>query len=179
MSACTTPNEASASTTEAAATWSPSPTRRRPGADQCRGPPSGWRAGPPRPGGGAQPSIDANYLLVAVGISPTPDLAAAVRTQAQAVKDAFAPWRVGYDYYNSEETPAPASGVLPLASYRRLQKIKAAYDPDQAIISAHPVWPTRAGEVAPRPVREIKVPKHWTERSVVPAPQPTPRASPP
>jgi hypothetical protein len=133
----------------------------------------------PAPGGGAQPSIDANYLLVAVGISPTPDLAAAVRAQAQAVKDAFAPWRVGYDYYNSEETPAPASGVLPLASYRRLQKIKAAYDPDQAIISAHPVWPTRAGEVAPRPVREIKVPKHWTERSVVPAPQPTPRASPP
>jgi FAD binding domain len=96
----------------------------------------------PAPGGGAQPSIDANYLLVAVGISPTPDLAAAARTQAQAVKDAFAPWRVGYDYYNSEETPVPASAVLPPASYRRLQKIKAAYDPDQAIISAHPVWPT-------------------------------------
>jgi hypothetical protein len=96
----------------------------------------------PAPGGGAQPSIDANYLLVAVGISPTPDLAAAVRVQAQSVKDAFAPWHVGYDYYNSEETPAQASAVLPPASYRRLQKIKAAYDPDQAIISAHPVWPT-------------------------------------
>ena len=74
--------------------------------------------------------------------SPTPDLAAAARAQAQAVKHAFAPWHAGYDYYNSEETPAPPSAVLPPASYRRLQKIKAAYDPDQAIISAHPVWPT-------------------------------------
>jgi hypothetical protein len=46
-------------------------------------------------------------------------------------------------YYNFEETPAPASAVLPPASYHRLQAIKAAYDPDQVIISAHPVWPTR------------------------------------
>ena len=98
----------------------------------------------PAPGGGAQPCIDANYLLIAVGATPTPDLAAAVRAQAQAVKDALAPWHAGYDYYNFEETPAPASAVLPPASYRRLQEIKAAYDPDQAIISAHPVRPAPA-----------------------------------
>jgi len=97
----------------------------------------------PAPGGGAQPSIDANYLLVAVGGMPAPDLAAAVRAQARAVKDALAPWHAGYDYYNFEETPAPASAVLPPVSYRRLQKIKAAYDPGQAIISTHPVQPTR------------------------------------
>jgi hypothetical protein len=65
-----------------------------------------------------------------------------VRAQAQAVKDALAPWRAGYDYYNSAETPGPASAVLPPASHRRLQQINAAHDPDQAIISAHPVWPT-------------------------------------
>ena len=97
----------------------------------------------PAPGGGAQPSIDANYLLFAGAATPTPDLAAAVRAQAQAVKDALAPWHAGYDYYNFEETPATARAVLPPASYRRLQEIKAAYDPGQAIISAHPVWPAR------------------------------------
>jgi hypothetical protein len=43
----------------------------------------------PDPGGGAQPSIDANYLVAAVGATPTPDLAAAVRAQANAVKDAL------------------------------------------------------------------------------------------
>ena len=97
----------------------------------------------PAPGGGAQPSIDANYLVVAVGAAPTPDLAGAARAQVQAVKDALGPWHAGYDYYNFEETPAPASAVLPPASYRRLQQIKAAYDPGQVIVSAHPVQPAQ------------------------------------
>jgi FAD/FMN-containing dehydrogenase len=97
----------------------------------------------PAPDGGAQPSIDAPYGMYAGGFTPTPELAAAVRGHAQAVKDALAPWHAGYDYYNFAETPAAASTVLPPASYRRLQKIKATYDPDQAIIAAHPVRPAR------------------------------------
>jgi hypothetical protein len=97
----------------------------------------------PAPGGGAQPSIDASYLLFAAGFAPTPGLTGPVRAHVQAVKDTLAPWHASYDYYNFEETPAPAAAVLPPASHRRLQQIKAAHDPDQMIISAHPVWPTR------------------------------------
>jgi FAD/FMN-containing dehydrogenase len=97
----------------------------------------------PAPDGGAQAKIDASYAMFAAGFTPTPELAAAVRGDAQAVKDALAAWHASYDYYNSEETPAPASAVLPPASYHRLQKIKATYDPGQAIIAAHPVWPAR------------------------------------
>jgi FAD/FMN-containing dehydrogenase len=94
--------------------------------------------------GGAQPSVDAKYVVFAGGFTPTPELASVVREQAQAVKDALAAWHASYDYYNFEETPTAASAVLSPASYRRLQKIKASYDPDQMIISAHPVWPSRA-----------------------------------
>jgi len=97
----------------------------------------------PAPNGGAQPRIDANYLLTAVGAITAPDLAGPVRAHVKAVKDALGPWHAGYDYYNFAETPAPASAVLPPAAYRRLQQIKSAYDPDQMIISAHPVWPAR------------------------------------
>src|SRR6516162_8532527 len=93
--------------------------------------------------GGAQPSIGAKFLMYAGGFGPTPGLASAVRAHAQAVKDALAPWHASYDYYNFEKTPAAASAVLPPASYRRLQKIKAAYDPDHVIVSAHPVQPAR------------------------------------
>src|SRR5215475_7345155 len=93
--------------------------------------------------GGAQPSIDAKFLMFAGGFGPTPELASAVRAHAQAVKDALARWHGSYDYYNFEKTPAAASAVLAPASYRRLQKIKASYDPGQVIISAHPVWPSR------------------------------------
>ena len=98
----------------------------------------------PAPGGGAQPKIDAKYVIFAVGFTPTPDLAAAVRAHAQTLKDALGAWHAGYDYYNFQETPALAGAVLPPASYHRLQQIKARYDPGQAIISTHPVWPTRA-----------------------------------
>jgi FAD/FMN-containing dehydrogenase len=93
----------------------------------------------PAPDGGALAEIEAKYGMFAAGFTSTPELAATVRGHAQAVKDALAAWHASYDYYNFEETPAAASAVLPPASYRRLQKIKASYDPDQAIISAHPV----------------------------------------
>ena len=95
------------------------------------------------PNGGAQPRIDARYLMFAGGFTPTPDSAAAVRGHAHAFKDAHAAWHASYDYYNFEETPAGASAVLPPASYRRLREIKANYDPGRVIISAHPVWPAR------------------------------------
>lgn len=100
--------------------------------------------------GGAQPSIDASYLLYAAGPVPAPDQAGPARAHVHAVKDALAPWHAGYDYYNFEDTPATAAAVLPPASARRLQEIKAAYDPDQVIISAHPAWPTRSRPDAPR-----------------------------
>ena len=81
--------------------------------------------------------------MFAGGFTPTPELDAAVRGQAQSVKQALALWHASYDYYNFVETPAPASAVLPPASYQRLQALKASYDPDQVIISAHPIWPAR------------------------------------
>jgi hypothetical protein len=92
-------------------------------------------------GAGAQPKIDAQYVIFAAGIAPTPDLAAAARRKVRAVKEALAPWHAGYDYYNFVETPAEAEVVLPRASYERLREIKATYDPDQMIVSAHPVRP--------------------------------------
>jgi hypothetical protein len=67
----------------------------------------------------------------------------AAALMSPAVTPVTIPWHASYDYYNFEETPAPASTVLPPASYHRLQAIKAAYDPDQVIISAYPAWPAR------------------------------------
>jgi FAD/FMN-containing dehydrogenase len=95
------------------------------------------------PAAGALPRIDAPYLIFAASIAPTPELADAARKQARAVKTALAPWHAGYDYYNFVETPAEAEVVLPPGSYQRLREIKATYDPDQAIISTHPVRPAR------------------------------------
>jgi FAD/FMN-containing dehydrogenase len=97
----------------------------------------------PAPGDLAQPTVEASHVMFATGATPTPEAAAAVRRDAEAAKAAVAAWHASYDFYNEVVTPAPASAVLPAASYRRLQKIKARYDPDQVIISNHPVSPAR------------------------------------
>lgn len=96
------------------------------------------------PGAGAQPKIDAPYVIFAAGITATPEIAEAARTSARALKEALAPWHAGYDYYNFVETPAEAEVVFPPAAYQRLREIKTTYDPDQVIISTHPVRPTAA-----------------------------------
>ena len=81
------------------------------------------------------------FLMYAAGVAATPELGGAARAHARAVKDALTAWRADYDYYNFAETQAGADAVLPPASHQRLQEIKAIYDPDQAIVSAHPVQP--------------------------------------
>jgi hypothetical protein len=92
-------------------------------------------------GRGAQAKIDARFLMLAGGLTPTPERKVAVRAHAQVLKDALTLWHADHDYYNFAETPAEANAVLPRDAYRRLREIKAHYDPDQAIISAHPVRP--------------------------------------
>ncbi len=96
------------------------------------------------PDGGAQPAIEASHVIFAGGITPTAELRELARRDALVLKDAIAPWHAGYDYYNFTETPAEAEVVLPRVSYQRLREIKATYDPDQLIISAHPVRPARS-----------------------------------
>ena len=94
------------------------------------------------PGHGAQAKIDAMYVLFAGGLTPTREAGEAVGAAVGTLKEALAPWHAGYDYYNFVEIPVEADIVLPPASYERLRRIKADYDPDEVIVSSHPVRPT-------------------------------------
>jgi FAD/FMN-containing dehydrogenase len=89
--------------------------------------------------GGALPALDASYAMYATGVAATPEAVATVGGQAQALKDALAPWHANYSYYNITDTAAPVQALLPPDSYQRLRQIKTSNDPDDAIISAHPV----------------------------------------
>jgi hypothetical protein len=98
----------------------------------------GGALGRPAAGGGAQPSLHGSHLVLAAGATPTPELEVAVRTQIQAVKQAMAPWRARYDYFNFAQAPGQAATVLPPDSARRLREIRAVRDADRMIISVHP-----------------------------------------
>jgi FAD/FMN-containing dehydrogenase len=93
------------------------------------------------PGDGAQPTVEAKYLMFAAGLAATPAAGGAVRAHLRLLKDALTAWHADYDYYNLRDTPADADAVLPPATYHRLRHIKATYDPDQTMVSAHPVRP--------------------------------------
>ena len=104
----------------------------------------GGAFGRPRPGNGALSSIEAQYAMFAVGMTPVPELKAPVRAQVDAVKDALAPWAARQMYLNFAETPPQsASTFWTEQAYRRLRRIKAAVDPGNLIRANHPVPPAR------------------------------------
>ena len=97
----------------------------------------------PRPGHGALASIDARYVLHAIGMTPDPDATAAVTAQAGAVKQALAPWAARQMYLNFAETATPAKPLWTEQAYRRLRRIKAQVDPGNLIRANHPIPPAR------------------------------------
>jgi hypothetical protein len=91
------------------------------------------------PGAGALPKVDGQYLMYTGGVAATPELGEALRSDLRAVDEALGDWRAEHGYYNFLDTVADADAVFPPSAYHRLQEIKARYDPDDTIISAHPV----------------------------------------
>jgi hypothetical protein len=97
--------------------------------------------GRPHPGHGALASLEAQYAMFAVGMTPVPELKAPVRAQVDAVKDALAPWAARQMYLNFAETARPAAPLWTEAAYHRLRRIKAAVDPANLIRANHPIPP--------------------------------------
>ena len=98
----------------------------------------------PAPEHGALAAIRAPYIMFAVGMAPSPEVAAMVEAQVDGVKDALAPWRAKHDYMNFVERPVESRTLYPNEmTYRRLQAVKAKYDPRDMIQSNHPIRPAR------------------------------------
>jgi hypothetical protein len=99
------------------------------------------------PGSGALASIEGQFLLFAVGMSPTPELGAAVRAHVELVQNALLPWDSGRMYLNFAEKRQGGERLFGDLNYRRLQTVKAAVDPDDVFRSNHPVRLPAAQEV--------------------------------
>jgi FAD/FMN-containing dehydrogenase len=104
----------------------------------------GGEFGRARPENGALSSIEAQYAMFAVGMTPVPELNAPVRAQVGAVKDALTPWAARQMYLNFAENPQwSPSTFWTEQAYRRLRRIKAAVDPGNVIRANHPIPPAR------------------------------------
>jgi FAD/FMN-containing dehydrogenase len=91
------------------------------------------------PGAGALASIEGKFLLFAVGMSPTPEVGAAVTAHVELVQNALAAWDSGRMYLNFAEKRQRGERLFGDLTYRRLQTVKAAVDPDDVFRSNHPV----------------------------------------
>jgi FAD binding domain len=99
----------------------------------------GGELGRAREGSGAVASLEGEFGLFAVGITPTPEAAAAVEAHAARINEAMAPWAARHMYCNFAETRRDPESLWTAAVYERLCAIKTAVDPDDVIRSNHPL----------------------------------------
>ncbi|MEX0657749.1 MAG: BBE domain-containing protein [Egibacteraceae bacterium] len=95
----------------------------------------------PQPHDGAVGALPGVLSLFAVGVPADPAAGAAVGGQLAKVNAVLAGHAVGQSL-NMVEGPVATRQVYPPATYRRLQRVRAQYDPDERFRANHPV-PTR------------------------------------
>jgi FAD binding domain/Berberine and berberine like len=99
----------------------------------------GGELGRARPENGALASLDGEYALFAVGITPNHEAMAQVTGHLATMADRFSPWTADRSYLNfTEHRRDPRSFWTP-AAYARLSRVKASIDPGNLIRSNHPI----------------------------------------
>jgi FAD/FMN-containing dehydrogenase len=94
---------------------------------------------------GALDRIDAAYALFAVGIPMGPELATALPLHLDTLERAVQPWDAGREYLNFAERPVAPGRLFADAAYRRLQQVRASYDPHGRFVANHRIPPLPAG----------------------------------
>jgi hypothetical protein len=97
----------------------------------------------PSPEHGAVGSIDTGYVMFAVGMAMTPQMGAAVGEAVDRAKAALAPWESERTYFNFSERPVDPARLYTAVTYRRLRRVRAAYDPGELFLANHPIPPAR------------------------------------
>ena len=101
----------------------------------------GGELGRVRPHSGALAAVEAPFLLVAGGLTATPEQAAAVAAGVRDVQAAVSGWVAPRQYLNLARTAGDPARFWSPDAYRRLRRIKAAVDPADLIRGNHPVPP--------------------------------------
>ena len=99
---------------------------------------------------GAVGTLDAGYVMFAVGMAPSPEIAAAVHDAVDLVKAGLAPWESERTYFNFSERQVGGARLYPRKTYtyQRLRKIRAAHDAGELFVSNHPIPPAAVIEVS-------------------------------
>jgi FAD/FMN-containing dehydrogenase len=99
----------------------------------------GGALGRPAESGGALSHLDADFVMLGIGLPMTPELGQAVESHLNLLADAMDPWAGDGGYFNFAERPCDADAILPADVCARLAEVKRRWDPAGTIVSNHAV----------------------------------------
>ena len=97
----------------------------------------------PSPEHGAVGSIDAGYVMFAVGLAMTTETGVAVGEAVDRAKAALAPWESERVYFNFSERPVDPARLYSPVTYKRLRRVRTAYDSGELFVANHQISPAR------------------------------------
>ncbi|MGH2966163.1 MAG: FAD-binding oxidoreductase [Solirubrobacterales bacterium] len=97
----------------------------------------GGALGQPAEDGGALSKLDADFVMLGVGLPMNPELGQAIVGHLDEVHDAMQPWASEGGYFNFAERPCDVEAILPAETCSRLAEVKRSWDPDRMILSNH------------------------------------------
>jgi FAD/FMN-containing dehydrogenase len=98
----------------------------------------GGAFGRPVAGGGVVSHLDAAFALYCIGPAMDPEMAAAGRAAARAVRDVLERWSTGRSALNFTDDPVDLAATYG-DGWQRLCEVRSAYDPDGVFVANHPV----------------------------------------
>jgi FAD/FMN-containing dehydrogenase len=87
--------------------------------------------------GGALSSLDADFVMLGVGLPMTPELGEAIDGHLDRLQTAMQPWAADGGYFNFAERPCDADAILPPDVCARLGEVKRRYDPEGIFQANH------------------------------------------
>jgi UDP-N-acetylenolpyruvoylglucosamine reductase len=105
----------------------------------------GGELGRHAPGNGVLASLDAAYLMFAVGIPMSPELAEGIERDIALLQRALARWDAGRMYLNFAEQPRSGRALFGEDGYARLRRLKTEIDPENVFHANHQVEPADQG----------------------------------
>jgi FAD binding domain len=99
----------------------------------------GGALGRPAENGGALDKLDAEWVMLGIGMLIDPAMREPINAQLDKLADAMNPWAAEGGYFNYAERPCDVDAILPAATCDRLAHVKRSWDPDNLIRANHSV----------------------------------------
>ena len=93
----------------------------------------------PAEGGGALSKLDAEYVMLGIGMMMEPAMRDPIDSQLDRMADAMKPWAAEGGYFNYAERPCDVDAILPPETCQRLGQVKRSWDPENLIRANHSI----------------------------------------